>query len=129
MIDCVANFLENFIVFYISKYITYYKRMSILFPKTVVEWFNISDKTLQNSFKSLFGFTPKNFMIMLKLNRAHEDLQRCDTQTTNVSDIVTKWGFSHFGRFAIRNTKSYFYAIINLIKLLKPYKLTYFITF
>lgn len=103
--------------------------MSILFPKTVVEWFNISDKTLQNSFKSLFGFTPKNFMIMLKLNRAHEDLQRCDTQTTNVSDIVTKWGFSHFGRFAIRNTKSYFYAIINLIKLLKPYKLTYFITF
>lgn len=70
--------------------------MSILFPKTVVEWFNISDKTLQNSFKSLFGFTPKNFMIMLKLNRAHEDLQRCDTQTTNVSDIVTKWGVFTF---------------------------------
>jgi AraC-like DNA-binding protein len=66
----------------------------------IVEQFNISDKTLQNSFKSLFGFTPKHFMILLKLNRAHEDLKVSDAQTTNVSDIAIKWGFSHFGRFA-----------------------------
>ncbi len=68
--------------------------------QNIVERFNISYKTLQNSFKSLFGFTPKSFITLLKLNRAHEDLQRCDTQITNVSDIAIKWGFTHFGRFA-----------------------------
>ena len=66
----------------------------------IVEKFNITEKTLQNSFKSLFGITPKRFMNLLKLNRAHEELQLSDMQIRNVSDIATKWGFSHFGRFA-----------------------------
>jgi len=68
--------------------------------QSVLEQFKISDKTLQGSFKSLFGITPKHFMNLLKLNKAHEDLHHADALTTNVSDIATKWGFSHFGRFA-----------------------------
>ena len=68
--------------------------------QSITEQFNVSDKTLENSFKSLFGITPKHFIHMLKLNHAHEDLQLADAQTTNVSDIATKWGFSHFGRFS-----------------------------
>ena len=68
--------------------------------KSITEQFKTSDKTLQTSFKSLFGITPKRFIDLLKLNRAHEDLQLADIQTTNVSDIASKWGFSHFGRFA-----------------------------
>ena len=68
--------------------------------QSIVEEFKTSDKTLENSFRSLFGITPKRFMDLLKLNRAHEDLHHADTQTTNVSAIATKWGFSHFGRFA-----------------------------
>lgn len=75
--------------------------------QSIVEDFNISDKTLQNSFKSLFGITPKHFMILLKLNCAHEDLQHSDAYTTNVSNIAIKWGFSHFGRFA-KDYKSLF---------------------
>ena len=68
--------------------------------QSITEQFKISDKTLETSFKSLFGITPKRFKYLLRLNRAHEDLQIADAQTTNVSDIATKWGFSHFGRFA-----------------------------
>ena len=68
--------------------------------QSITEQFKISDKTLETSFKSLFGITPKRFIDLLKLNRAHEDLQLTDAQTTNVSDIATKWGFSNFGRFA-----------------------------
>ncbi len=68
--------------------------------QSITEKFKISDKTLETSFKSLFGITPKRFKYLLRLNRAHEDLQIADAQTTNVSDIATKWGFSHFGRFA-----------------------------
>ena len=67
---------------------------------SIVKQFKTSEKTLENSFRSLFGITPKRFMSLLKLNKAHEDLQHADALTTNVSDIATKWGFSHFGRFA-----------------------------
>lgn len=68
--------------------------------QSITEQFKISDKTLESSFKSLFGITPKRFKYLLRLNHAHENLQLADAQTTNVSDIATKWGFSHFGRFA-----------------------------
>ncbi len=68
--------------------------------QSICEQFKISDKTLQNSFRSLFGITPKHFIHLLKVNRAHEDLIHADVKNTNVSDISMKWGFSHFGRFA-----------------------------
>lgn len=68
--------------------------------QSITEQFQVSDKTLETSFKSLFGITPKRFKYLLRLNRAHEDLQLADAQVTNVSNIATKWGFSHFGRFA-----------------------------
>lgn len=68
--------------------------------QSITDQFQVSDKTLETSFKSLFGITPKHFINLLKLNHAHEDLQLSDTQIVNVSDIATKWGFSHFGRFA-----------------------------
>jgi len=68
--------------------------------QSIVEQFRTTDKTLENSFKSLFGITPKRFMKLLKLNHAHEDLHHANEQTTNVSGIATKWGFSHFGRFS-----------------------------
>jgi len=78
--------------------------------QSIVERFQISDKTLQNSFMSLFGITPKHFINLLKLNRAHEDLQHANAQETNVSDIAIKWGFSHFGRFS-KDYKSLFNAL------------------
>ncbi|HEY9130099.1 MAG TPA: helix-turn-helix domain-containing protein, partial [Sulfurovum sp.] len=67
---------------------------------TLSNQFNVSDRTLSNSFKSLFGITPKHFIKLLKLNHTHEDLQLADPTTTNVSDIALKWGFLHFSRFA-----------------------------
>lgn len=68
--------------------------------QSITEQFKISDKTLESSFKSLFGITPKHFIHLLKLNHAHADLQLSDKDIVNVSDIATKWGFSHFGRFS-----------------------------
>ena len=68
--------------------------------QSITEQFQVSDKTLQTSFKSLFGITPKHFINILKFNWAHEDLKLSNTDTVNVSDIAIKWGFSHFGRFS-----------------------------
>jgi AraC-like DNA-binding protein len=68
--------------------------------QSITEQFKISDKTLETSFKSLFGITPKRFKYLLRLNHAHKDLQFANAQMANVSDIASKWGFSNFGRFA-----------------------------
>jgi len=68
--------------------------------ESLIKQFEISYKTLENSFKSLFGIKPKHFLVLLKLNHAHEDLLLCQLETTNISDIAIKWEFSHFGRFS-----------------------------
>ena len=68
--------------------------------QSILEQFDVSYKTLENSFKSLFGITPKHFIELLKLNRAHKDLCQIDAGATNISDIASRWGFSHFGRFS-----------------------------
>ncbi len=59
--------------------------------------YDISERTLQKSFKSLFGFTPKEFIRILKLNLAHRDITQ---GAITVSEVATKWGFNHFGRFS-----------------------------
>ena len=67
--------------------------------------YNISEQTLQNSFKSLFGFTPKRFLQLLKLNLVHHDLQKSDPKEYTVTRVALKWGFSHMGRFSQEYTK------------------------
>ena len=61
---------------------------------------NISEQTLQNSFKSLFGFTPKIFLRLLKLNLVHQELQNGNAKQNTVSRVALKWGFKHMGRFS-----------------------------
>ena len=62
--------------------------------------YKVSEQTLQNSFKSLFGFTPKLFLRLLKLNLVHQELQKSDPTQSTVSQIAVKWGFRHMGRFS-----------------------------
>ena len=62
--------------------------------------YGVSDQTLQNAFKSLFGFTPKKFLQLLKLNLVHRDLLESEFKTSSVQAIASKWGFTHLGRFA-----------------------------
>lgn len=62
--------------------------------------YNTSEKTLQNSFKSLFGFTPKLFLRLLKLNLVHHELKKSNPTNNNVTKIALKWGFKHMGSFS-----------------------------
>jgi AraC-like DNA-binding protein len=68
--------------------------------KDLVKQYHISERNLQNSFKSLFGFTPKVFMRNLKLNLVRHDLSVETTQETTVLKVAHKWGFFHMGRFS-----------------------------
>jgi AraC-like DNA-binding protein len=60
----------------------------------------VSQQTLQNSFKSLFGFTPQRFLRLLKLNLVHHNLREASISEYSVSKIALKWGFMHMGRFS-----------------------------
>ena len=62
--------------------------------------YNISERGLQNSFKSLFGFTPKLFMRQLKLNLVRHELSQDVSSDTTVMKVANKWGFMHMGRFS-----------------------------
>ena len=61
---------------------------------------NISERTLQKSFKSLFGFSPTLFLRNMKLNLVYRDLKFSDSKGEKVSRIAQKWGFMHMGRFS-----------------------------
>ncbi len=68
--------------------------------RTLAKEYNVSEQTLQNSFKSLFGFTPKYFFRILKLNLVHQELQKSNPKQSTVLKIASKWGFSHMGYFS-----------------------------
>jgi AraC-like DNA-binding protein len=59
----------------------------------------VSSRTLQYSFHRHHGISPMDFLRDVRLTRVREDLMSADHETT-VSQVATRWGFYHFGRFA-----------------------------
>jgi len=68
--------------------------------ETLAKKYNISVKSLQNAFKSLFGLKPNVFMRALKLNLVHHELIQSNSSQTSVSEVARRWGFQHMGRFS-----------------------------
>ena len=68
--------------------------------KSLAKEYEVSEQTLQNSFKSLFGFTPKHFFRLLKLNLVHFELQKSTPDQNTVLRVASKWGFTHMGHFS-----------------------------
>jgi len=62
--------------------------------------YKITTQTLQNSFKSLFGYTPQLFLRLLKLNLVHHELFESNERDTTVLRVAQKWGFDHMGRLS-----------------------------
>lgn len=67
---------------------------------SLAEEHKISEKTLENSFKALFDFTPKRLLQQLKLNLVHHELQKGNPEENMISKTALKWGFKHMGRFS-----------------------------
>ncbi len=67
---------------------------------TLSEQYQITPQTLQNSFKSLFGYTPQLLLRLLKLNLVHHELYESKVGESTVLRVAQKWGFSHMGRFS-----------------------------
>jgi AraC family ethanolamine operon transcriptional activator len=58
-----------------------------------------SRRTLQNSFESILGLSPIQYLRYTRLNGVRRDLKQARTGET-IGDIAARWGFWHLGQFA-----------------------------
>ncbi len=78
-----------------------YKRLSKKVTITsLAQGYGVSEQTLQNAFKSLFGFTPSKFLRNLKLNHVRRALIQADPDENAIVHIAKRWGFTHMGHFS-----------------------------
>ncbi len=75
----------------------------LAFPQSVDDLCSVagtSRRTLEYAFRDYFGTSPKKFIKALRLNAARNDLLRGHTDSSQVVEIASGWGFSHMGQFA-----------------------------
>jgi AraC family ethanolamine operon transcriptional activator len=60
----------------------------------------VSPRTVQRSFKSRLGTTPKAYIQARRLNYVRRDLSIEKNYGIMVADIANRWGFWHMGQFA-----------------------------
>ncbi|MGS0467937.1 helix-turn-helix domain-containing protein [Cobetia marina] len=60
---------------------------------------HVSQRTLHNSFTSILGISPMQFIRLNRLNQVRRRL--CEPQATStIGQIASDWGFYHLGQFA-----------------------------
>ena len=72
-------------------------------PWTVVELaarVSVSARSLQQGFRRSLDTTPTAYLRTVRLEKAREDLLQAGPGTDSVTDVATRWGFIHLGRFA-----------------------------
>ncbi|WP_462320575.1 helix-turn-helix domain-containing protein [Halochromatium sp.] len=60
----------------------------------------VSARTLQYAFRDQLGLTPNAYLRLLRLNGVRAELIASSAEGTSVTQIATRWGFLHLGRFA-----------------------------
>jgi AraC-like DNA-binding protein len=60
----------------------------------------IGQRALQSGFHHATGTTPMAYLRQVRLARVHEELRRGDPAQVTVSEVASRWGFTHLGRFA-----------------------------
>ncbi|HZX08245.1 AraC family transcriptional regulator [Kribbella sp.] len=68
---------------------------------------SVSPRTLQRGFAEHFGVSPIEYLINVRLDRAHRELLAGERDTTTVHEIASRWRFAHPGRFAINYRKRF----------------------
>ena len=65
----------------------------------IAEAAGISERSLQQGFRTFRGTPPLAYLRDLRLQQAHAELSLAEN-TLPVSEVALKWGFTHMGRFA-----------------------------
>lgn len=67
----------------------------------------LSTRAIQRGFHEQYGMSPKEYIRMRRLERAHAELAMSDPHTMTVTAVATRWGFAHLGRFSQEYRKKY----------------------
>ena len=71
-----------------------------IFVEDLIKAAGVSGRTLRKIFMEYFGISPLRYLNLYRMYKAHAVLLNSDATTVSVSDIATRFGFWHFGRFA-----------------------------
>ncbi|MGW4289533.1 AraC family transcriptional regulator [Streptomyces sp. NPDC004673] len=59
----------------------------------------VTPRSLQRHFKEYVGLSPREYVLSVRLSRAHHDLRQAGPGVT-VTEVALRWGFGHVPRFA-----------------------------
>jgi transcriptional regulator GlxA family with amidase domain len=68
----------------------------------VAEAVGIGVRALQEGFRRFLDTTPMNYLREVRLRRVRAELEFADPIHTSVTDVATRWGFLHAGRFSVQ---------------------------
>jgi AraC-like DNA-binding protein len=71
-----------------------------LYIPEICKAIGVSDRTLRVCCQEQLGMGPKRYLQLRRLNFARRALRQASSSTTTVTEIATRYGFWHFGRFA-----------------------------
>jgi len=60
----------------------------------------VPERTLRGCCAEVLGMGPSRYLRLRQLNMVHATLRRADPETTSVSEVARRFGFSELGRFA-----------------------------
>lgn len=60
----------------------------------------LSVRTLERGFSRFLSTSPRRYIERARLGMAHAELKTASPEMTTVTQIATRWGFGHHGRFA-----------------------------
>ena len=61
----------------------------------------VPERTLRRHCHAHLGMGPKRYLLLRRMNLAHQALRAADPSTTTVTEIATQFGFWELGRFSV----------------------------
>ena len=68
---------------------------------------SLSVRSLQEAFRRSLDTTPMAYLRSIRLEKVHHELATADPGTVTVTEVATRWGFLHLGRFASAYTRAF----------------------
>ena len=67
----------------------------------------MSVRSLQEGFRRSLDTTPMAYLRELRLEKVHQELAAADPAAVSVTEVATRWGFVHLGRFAAAYSRAF----------------------
>ena len=72
-----------------------------LYIPEICKAIRVSDWTLRMVCQEHLGMGPKRYLLLRRMHLARRALRQAASDATSVTDIATRYGFWHLGRFAV----------------------------